>query len=302
MRVVVVGGTGFIGKALCAELLRKGFAVDVVSRNPAKAREIFGPEVRGVSWSLGEQGGLGEAVENAGGIVNLAGESIMGRWTGEKKRRILSSRLKAVESVVRAVEQAGSKPRVLLQGSAVGYYGPRGKNALDESAEVGKGFLADTARQWEQASAPVEVFGVRRALLRTGMVLGDGGALARMLPIFRLGLGGPVGSGEQMVSWIHLQDEVGAIIHLLEHEDASGPFNLTAPGPVTNREFALALGRVLSRPAGMPAPGFAVRLMFGEMADEVLLSGQAALPSGLLNSGYAFAHPEVEEALRNAAA
>jgi hypothetical protein len=302
MRVVVIGGTGFIGRALCAELLRQGNTVDVVSRDPAKAREMFGPGARGISWSLDEREGLGEAVEGAGGIVNLAGESIAGRWTKKKKDRILSSRLKSVESVVRAVERADSKPQVLLQGSAVGYYVPRGKNPLDESAEAGKGFLADTARQWEQASAPVETFGVRRVLLRTGMVLGRGGALERMLPPFRLGLGGPIGSGEQMVSWIHIRDEVGAIIHLLQSEDAAGPFNLTAPSPVTNREFASALGRVLSRPAKMATPSFALRLMFGEMAEEVLLSGQAALPTRLLRGGYAFLHSEVEDALKNATA
>ncbi len=300
MRVIVLGGTGFIGQALCRELMRRGYGVDVVSRDPSKVQAVFGPQARGVSWDLEGAGGLGEAVSGGHGVVNLAGESISARWTEEKKRRILSSRLEAVDSVVKAMERAESKPAVLLQGSAVGYYGPRGKKSVDESAEAGKGFLADTARQWEQASTGADAFRVRRVLLRTGMVLGNGGALAEMLPFFRLGLGGPIGSGKQMVSWIHIEDEVQAILHLLEDPEASGPYNLTAPEPVSNREFSSALGRALHRPTVLRLPGFAARLKFGEMAEEVLLAGQAVQPSRLLAAGFEFRYPRVQEALENA--
>jgi hypothetical protein len=302
MRVIVAGGTGFIGQALCRRLIRNGYGVDVVSRDPSKVQMVYGPQARGVAWSLEGADGLGRAVEDAAGVVNLAGESIEGRWGEAKKQRIRESRISAVEAVVQAVSGAERPPQVLLQGSAVGYYGPRGRRPVDESAEVGEGFLADTARQWEQASAGVESRGVRRVLLRTGMVLGPGGALARMLPIFRLGLGGPIGSGRQMISWIHIEDEVGAMLHLLENPSASGPYNLTAPQPVSNREFSKTLGRVLSRPAVLPLPSFAARLMFGQMADEVLLSGQAAQPAGLEASGYAFSHPRLDDALQNAVA
>lgn len=288
-------GKCFIGRALVTELQEHGWEIVILSRNPGRVAETFGQGVIGMPWENGWADMLGpDAV-----VVNLAGENIMGRWTGNKKNRILASRVNAGKALVRAVKETGQAPSALIQASAVGYYGPSGNTALDEYAPAGSGFLAEVCRQWEASTGVLESMGVRRCSIRTGMVLGHGGALKRMLPPFRLYLGGPPGSGFQGVSWIHLADEIGAIRFLMENSSTSGPYNLTAPAPVNFRKFAHALGNVLSRPYKTPVPEFALRLLYGEMADEVLLSGQLALPKRLQKAGYRFQFPDLETALRD---
>ncbi|WP_022663144.1 TIGR01777 family oxidoreductase [Paucidesulfovibrio longus] len=302
MLVIILGGTGFIGRALCAELLGAGHEVAVVSRSPAKVRSVLGEGVRAL-----EGGGPGSWAGLLGpetAVVNLAGENIAARWTPERMRRILESRVRSGEAVAAAVAEAKERrataPALVVQGSAVGFYGPQpGDLVLDEESPSGGGFLAEVCRKWEAASRPVEELGVPRAVVRTGVVLGPGGALAKMVPPFRFFLGGPVGSGRQVLSWIHLADEVGAIRYLIENR-LGGVFNLTSPQPATSREFARALGRALRRPALLPVPGFALRLLYGRMADEALLSGQRALPSALLRAGYEFRRPQLDAALADA--
>ena len=296
MRVFIAGGSGFIGTALCRALIRSGHSPVVLTRGTPRA---LPPGVSAVGWNGRDGEGWAHLLERDSAVVNLAGENIAaGRWTPERKERILRSRLAAGQAVAEAVARAPEAPRVLVQASAVGWYGPRGPELLDESAASGQGFLAEVCRRWEESSAAVEAGGTRRCVLRTGLVLGPGGALTRMLPPFRFFLGGPLGDGRQGVSWIHLDDEAQAIRFLIENEDCSGPYNLTAPDPVDSRTFAKALGRALGRPSWLPAPGAALRLLLGEMASEVLLSGQFVRPTRLLAAGYRFLRPDLDGALR----
>ncbi|MFQ5349330.1 MAG: TIGR01777 family oxidoreductase [Thermoanaerobaculia bacterium] len=233
-------------------------------------------------------------------MVHLAGEGIAdGRWSAERKRRIRDSRVESSAAVAAAIAAAEPRPAVLLQASAVGFYGPRGDEELTEESSPGEDFLAEVCGRWEQASAAVEELGVRRAVLRTGVVLArEGGARPKILLPFRLFAGGPVGNGRQYMPWIHLADEVGAIRFLLDTATAGGPFNLTAPEPLTNRQFGRVLGRVLRRPSFMPAPAFALKLALGEMS-KILLEGQRALPRRLEEAGYRFRYPDLETALRD---
>jgi len=297
MRAIIAGGTGFIGRALVDELRGSDWEIVVLSRSPSKVAEIFGPDVTGMTWESDNwQDVLGPETV----IVNLAGESIgEGRWSPEKKQRILESRVKAGERIVAAVQQAGVLPGGLIQGSAVGFYGPRGTKLLDENTPSGEGFLAEVARQWEASTLKLEEMGVRRAIIRTGVVLGQGGALEKMLPPFKMYLGGPLGDGFQGLSWIHMADEVGAIRFLMENKSAAGVFNLTAPTPVRFRKFARILGQTLGKPYKLRTPAFVLRLLLGEMADEVLLSGQLAVPDRLEEAGYIFRFIELDEALRD---
>ncbi|MBN2390383.1 MAG: TIGR01777 family oxidoreductase [Anaerolineae bacterium] len=297
MRVLVVGGTGLIGRALVADLARDGHEVIVLSRNPARAPVLpSGVEVR--PWDTRSVAGWGPLINAIDVIVNLAGENISaGRWTAERKMRIRQSRIKAGQALVDAVNAAKHKPRAFLQASAVGYYGPRGEEALGEASLPGTDWFSRVAVDWEATTRPVEKAGVRHVLLRTGIVLTrEGGALPKMALPFRFFGGGPVGNGQQAFPWIHLVDEVAAIRFLIDREDAHGPFNLTAPQMQTNAEFSRALGRAMHRPAWLPVPGFALRLLFGEMAT-ILLSGQHALPIKLQQMGFAFHFPTLDAAL-----
>lgn len=300
MRVVITGGSGLIGRAVAADLSHDHEVV-ILTRDPQKARIPAG--TRAVAWDGRTPEGWGSLLDGDTAIVHLAGESIAdGRWTRAKKERIRASRVdsgRAVAAAIRAAAARGAaeRPRVLLQASGVGYYGPRADAAVTEHAAAGDDFLASVCKQWEASTAEVEAWGVRRAVLRTGLVLArDGGALPRMALPFRLLGGGPVGDGRQWMPWIHLADQVGAIRFLLAREDASGPFNLTAPRPLTNRDFSRALGKALRRPSLLPAPGFALRLALGEMA-VLLLKGQRAVPQRLLELGYSFRFPEAGAAL-----
>jgi len=299
VRIVITGGSGLIGSAVAREMAAAGHEVVVLSRNaaqvaglPAGARAAAWDGVSGKGWS--------DLLNGDTAIVHLAGESIAeGRWTEEKKRRIRESRVRSGEAVMAAIRAAPAKPRALLQGSAVGYYGPCGDEVVAEDHPPGGDFLASVCRDWEASTAGAEALGVRRAVLRTGVVLAARqGALPKMTLPLKMMVGGPLGSGRQWLPWIHLADEAGAIRFLAETDAARGPFNLSAPSPATNRGFTQAAARVLRRPAFLPAPGFALHLVLGEMA-AMVLEGQRAVPKRLQELGYAFRFPELEPALRD---
>jgi uncharacterized protein (TIGR01777 family) len=294
LRVVVSGASGLVGSSLVPFLTTGAHRVDrLVRRRPA-------PGSTDVVWDPA-QGRLDpSALEGADAVVHLAGESVAGRWTAARRAAIRESRVAGTRLLVETLARLRRPPRVLVSASAVGFYGPRGDEPLTEAAESGGGFLADVCRAWEAAAVPAQALGIRLVLLRIGVVLSArGGALARLLPPFRLGAGGPVGSGRQAMSWIALDDLVGAVHHVLFDDAVSGPVNATAPAPVTNADFARTLGRVLGRPAVLPLPAPAVRLAFGAMGDEMLLAGQRVLPARLEAARFAFAFPALEGALRH---
>ncbi|THB63069.1 MAG: TIGR01777 family protein [Desulfovibrio sp.] len=304
MRIVITGGTGFIGAELARTLLGQGHEVVVLSRSVQSAVvRVLGAEstAQGFSseaWDGLDSNSLVPVLDGKDAVVNLIGESIASRrWSKAQKQRIRDSRVLAGQAVTQALKGVGSRPGVLIQGSAVGFYGDGQDRELDETAAKGQGFLAETAEAWEGSTREVEDLGVRRIVIRTGVVLGRGGALTKMLAPFRFFMGGPVGSGKQWFPWIHLHDQVRAIIWLLENNQALGPYNLTAPGIVSNREFSRALGKAMSRPSWLPVPGFALKAVMGEMARELLLMGQKALPAKLLDQGFAFSWPDVGPAL-----
>lgn len=291
LRVVVSGATGLIGSQLTAFLGSGGHRVERLVRRAPQSGEVFWDPARGEIDAA--------ALEGTDAFVHLAGESIDGRWTAAKKRRIRESRALGTRLLAETIAGLRSPPRALVAASAVGYYGDRGDALLDEESGSGTGFLAEVCTEWEDATAPAGAAGVRVVNARFGVVLGArGGALARLLPAFRLGVGGPVGSGDQFLSWIALDDVVGALHHLLFARDVSGPVNLVAPAPVTSRELARALGRVLRRPSLLPLPAVAVRLALGEMGEELLLAGQRVSSARLESSGFRFLHPDLESALR----
>ncbi len=300
MRLAVTGGTGFIGGALCQALLRDGHEVLLLTRAPSKLLAAPAERMRVVPWQPGIDSGWMAQLDGVDGLINLAGESIAARrWTATQQRRILHSRLEVTTALVDAIGRMRGRPAVLISASAVGYYGPRGDEVLDESAPSGAGFLAEVCRQWEQAAARAETLGVSVVRLRLGLVLAkDGGALAKMTPPFRWGVGGPLGSGRQWMSWVHRDDVIGVLRWALAHPELAGAVNATAPSPATMRDFARTLGRVLHRPALLPAPAFALRLLLGAMASELLLSGQRVIPVAAQRAGYVFVYPSLEDALR----
>jgi uncharacterized protein (TIGR01777 family) len=295
-RVLITGGTGLIGRALSASLISDGYQVIVLSRNP-EDNQTLPKGVRITGWDARTAGGWGHLADGADAVVNMAGAPLNRWWTPRYKRIIRESRVSAGRAVVEAVEQAAAKPRVVIQASGIGRYGPQGDEIVTEEAGPGHGFLGQTAVAWEASTAPVEDFGVRRAIIRSGIVLTtDGGALPLMMLPFRFFLGGPLGSGEQWLSWIHIEDQVRAIRFLIQNPAAQGPFNVTAPNPVTNAEFSRRLGNAMDRPAFFRVPAFAIRLALGEMST-VVLHGQRALPEELLRLGFTFRFPELRQAL-----
>jgi uncharacterized protein (TIGR01777 family) len=299
MRVIITGGTGLIGRALAANLAFELYEVIVLTRHPERVTRL--PQgVQAVGWDGRTAAGWGGLADGADVIVNLAGESIAaGRWTEARKRRILESRVNAGRAVVEAVKAATRKPSVVIQASAVGYYGPHGDEEVTEATPSGHDFLAHVCREWEASSAEVEKLGVRRAILRTGLVLSRvGGPLPLMRLPFFFFVGGPLGSGKQWFPWIHIADEIGAIRFAMKKPDAQGVFNLCSPNPLTNADFSRALAKVMHRPSFLPAPAFAVRLLLGEMST-LLLDGQREIPQRLQQLGFSFRFAEAEPALRD---
>jgi uncharacterized protein (TIGR01777 family) len=297
MRVAVTGATGTIGRALVAELVQRGDEVTALSRDPAAAD--LGVETLGWPDPKRERPPAG-AFHGRDAVVNLLGETLAQRWSDEAKREIRESRVLATRNLVAALATLpeGERPRTLVSQSAAGWYGPRGDESLDEDQPAGDDFLAGVVRDWEAEARKAP--GMRVVLTRTGVVLSPrGGALEKMMPFFKLGIGGPVAGGKQYVPWVHMDDVVGAILFCLDSEAASGPVNVTAPEPVTNREFSRTLGRVLRRPAFAPVPGLAVKALYGEMAT-IVTTGQRAVPQRLTELGYEFRRPDLEAALRDA--
>jgi uncharacterized protein (TIGR01777 family) len=305
MRIVITGGTGMIGRSLAANLAPDGHEVVLLSRTPERATDLP-TGVRAEKWDARTGEGWAHLADGAGAIVNLAGASIAGegffprRWTPERKALIRDSRIKAGHAVVDAISRVGQKPRVVIQQSGIGYYGPSDDSWLTEDAPPGTDFGARLAsNEWETATMAVEEMGVRHVIARTAPVFDEReGALPRMLLPFRLFVGGPMGSGRQWLSWIHRDDSARATRFLIENEKATGPFNVSSPNPVTYGELAKIIGRVMRRPSFMPIPGFAMKLAFGEVSN-VLLEGQRATPQRLLDMGFDFRFPTAEAALRD---
>ena len=305
--ILVTGGTGLIGRPLVLKLLEAGYQVRVLSRDAARASRALGLPVECYTWKDPQNDAPpAEALRGLAGVIHLAGESVgEGRWSDARKKDILNSRVLSTRQLVSALLAAqGDRPEFFVLGSAIGIYGDRGDEALDEGSSVleagstdhGSAFLARVCREWEAEVAPLPASGIRVCTVRTGLVLArDGGALAKLLPVFNKGAGGPTGSGRQWMSWIHLDDIVGIFAHLADERGASGVFNGTAPEPETNIDFGKKLGAALGKPAFMPAPAAALKAALGEMAD-LVLTGQKVLPKRVLEAGYAFRYTKLEDA------
>lgn len=310
MKVIITGGSGLIGRELTGSLCADGHEVILLSRNPAGVADLPS-RARAVQWDGRTAAGWGEHVNDAHAIINLAGENIAGgdnllaillkgRWTPARKRALMDSRVNAGQAVTEAIRAAAHKPAVLIQGSAVGFYGGQGNTEITEASPAGKDFAAQVTLAYENATAEVEQWGVRRAIIRTAPVMSSlPGILQIMAFPYRFFAGGPLGSGKQWFSWIHMEDEVAAIRFLLDRDFASGPYNLSAPQPMTNDDFGRLIGRTLRRPHWIPAPAFALRLALGEVADSLLLSSQRVIPKKLTGQGFRFRFPEADTALRD---
>lgn len=300
MRVTVTGATGLIGTRLVAALARRGDEVTVVSRDPAAARARLGSGILAERWDPLHEPAPASVLAGRDGVIHLAGEPVAQRWSAAAKERIRTSRESGTANLVAGLRSADPRPRVLVSASAVGWYGPRGDEEVTEAEPPGDDFLAQVCVAWERAAQAAAELGMRVAIVRTGVVLDPhGGALAKMLPPFRAGVGGPVAGGGQWMPWIHVDDLVGLYLAALDRDGWSGPLNGAAPEPATNRDFSRALGRALHRPALAPVPRFALRALYGEM-EQIVTTGQRAVPSRPLALGYAFAHPQLDEALRSA--
>ena len=297
MRIFITGATGFIGRYLVRRLIADGHAVRAWVRSPERARGALGPGVELIDASGGEAA-MRAAVDGCDAAVNLAGESVIeGRWTAARRRALTASRVDLTEMLVRALAGAVARPKALVSASAVGFYGDAGDGVVDESSGRGEGFLAELCERWEAAASAAEAAGVRVVLLRIGIVLGrGGGVLGSVLPVARLGLAGPMGSGRQYMPWIHVDDLVGLVLAAIADERYRGPVNGVGPAPATNRELMRAIGRAIGRPAIVPVPGFALRVGLGEAAS-ALLGGQRALPRRAEALGFRFAFPTLDGAL-----
>jgi uncharacterized protein len=301
MRVTVTGATGLIGPRVVASLQARGDEVTVLTRDPERARERLPGIHQATRWDLLGEPAPTAALAGRDVVVHLAGENVAQRWSASAKQAIRDSRVNGTKHLVQglaALEQ-GERPQTLVSSSAIGYYGARGDEPIDEDVPAGQDFLARTCRDWELEALEAEALGMRVASVRTGVVLDrNGGALGKMLPPFKLGVGGPVAGGRQFVSWIHVDDLVGITLSAIDSELWHGPINATAPEPQRNRDFSKALGRALHRPSLLPIPGAALRLLYGEMA-EIVTSGARVLPAKALVLGYQFSYPQLDVALRS---
>ncbi len=295
MKILITGSHGFVGSALVPALANAGHTVIRMIRPPMK------PDEKEILWDSQAGHIEKDKLEGFDAVVHLAGENIStGRWTVEKKARIRDSRVKGTRLLAETLAGLKHKPKILASASAIGFYGSRGTEVMNEKSSPGSGFLAETCVEWEAAAEPAREAGINVVHLRFGIILSPkGGALAKMLPPFKLGVGGKIGSGFQYMSWVSITDVVGAVMHVLKSKELSGPLNIVSQQPVTNLEFTKALGKVLSRPTVLPLPAFAARFALGEMADELLLSSTCVIPSRLIRSGFTFTHNNIEEALQN---
>ncbi len=303
MKVAITGATGFVGSRLVERLHAEGNRILVLTRNPERARKVFPsnnfPNVEIVAYTPTESGEWQKSISGCDGVVNLAGESLAeGRWTPERKQAIMDSRKIGTQKIVEAISQANPKPTVLVNPSAIGYYGTSETATFDETSPAGDGFLASVCETWETEAQKVKDLDVRLVILRVGIVLGMGGAIAKMLPPFKLFAGGPIGSGRQWFSWIDREDLVNLILSSLRRPDLEGVFNATAPNPVRMAEFSHTLGQVLKRPSWLPVPGFALEVLLGDAA-VVVLEGQQVLPKRTLQSGFEYQYPKLKLALEN---
>jgi uncharacterized protein (TIGR01777 family) len=297
VKVLVTGASGFIGAALCDALLVRGDTVVGLTRDPKQARGT-NPSVNWHAWEPTLERPPAVAFEGVDGVVNLLGEKINQRWTDEAKQRIMESRRTGTHNLIGTIAGLERKPKVLVNQSAIGYYGDRGEAIVDESADPGESFDSEVVQEWEKAAHEVDGVGLRLVIVRTGHVLDPGGGfLKQLLTPFKLGVGGPLAGGEQYVSWVHIDDEVGILLWALDNEKVSGVVNSTAPNPATNKVFSKALGKALGRPAVLPIPGFALDLMYGSEFGVVLKGGQRVMPRRALDLGYKFQHPDLDEAL-----
>lgn len=296
MQITLTGASGFIGHRLVTQLDARGHQLHLLGRAPRKGMLAA---ARFSIWDAAASEPPAESLEGSDAVVHLAGEPVAQRWTAEVKRRIRSSRVDSTNLLVNALARMPQRPKVLVCASAVGYYGDRGEDLLPESSKPGEGFLPEVCVEWEHAAARARELGMRVVLVRIGIVLHpDGGALEQMLPPFKWGVGGKIGSGEQWMSWIHIDDMVRLLVHAAESPGVDGPLNAVSPNPVRNSEFTLILGRTLRRPAMIPVPEFAVRAMFGEMAS-VVTSSLRVVPQSTLTSGFSFEHENLGPALAN---
>ncbi len=297
MKIIVTGGTGFVGSSLVPALIADGHHVVVLSRNPDSARGQLPSAVPLVEWDAKTLGAWADEVDGADAVLNYVGESIGGkRWSSAQKERLIASRIGATKALVTAIERAKKRPSVLVSASAVGYYGNVESGDVPESHPPGNDFLAQLCVQWEAATRAAEPLGVRVVTTRTGVILGKGGALTKMLLPFKLFFGGQLGSGKQWFPWVHMEDVVGAIIFAMTNSKITGPVNVAGPEAVTMREFCTALGRAMRRPSWAPVPSFVLQIALGEMSS-MILTGQKVVPAKLLRLGYSFKYPRVAEAL-----
>lgn len=293
--LLITGGTGFIGRKLCPQLIKDGYQLTLLTRSPEKAKKYYGEQINTIAWS-DEVASL----PPINGVINLAGEGIMDkRWSSVRKQQLLDSRVALTDALVNAIVDSGHKPDVFINGSAVGFYGDCGDEPCPETAPPGKDFAAMLCKQWEIAANRIKAVGCRLAVLRIGIVLDkQGGALAKMSPPFKLGLGGKLGSGKQWFPWIHRADLCKLILFILKDSRCSGAYNATAPSPVTNKEFTEALAKAYKKPAFLPAPSIALKLMLGESAS-LLLGSQNALPNKALSEGFKFHYTTIEHCLKD---
>jgi len=301
MRILMIGATGFIGKPLFHKLVERGHEIYVFTRNAAQAREKLSDRARFIQWRSEELIVLQEYAHKVDAVINLAGENLAAkRWTGDQKRKILASRVNIGRAISFALDKSKDKPYLLIQGSAIGFYGFSRDYTFREGMPVGEGFLPMVTKQWEDSVRHVDDRNTRKVFVRSGLVLGkEGGMLPKMMLPFRFFIGGYPGTGDQWLSWIHIDDEVKAIVALLEAEDSAGVYNLTAPHPVTMREFAKTLGKVMKRPVWTRVPGSLMEAAMGDMARETILSGQKVLPARLQGHKFQFDHPHLQEALED---
>jgi len=298
LTILVTGATGFVGRGLCNALFKKGHDYIALSRAPAVARAQLPHAKRIEAWRPDAEPTPPSALSNTRAVVHLVGEPIAGKWNAEKKRRIRESRVISTHRLIESLSEVETKPSVLVSASAIGFYGEGGDNKFTEDSPPGNDFLAELCQAWEAEAQRAEALGIRVVLVRIGLVLGKaGGVLPALLTPFRMGLGGKIGSGEQWMSWVHLDDVIGIILHALENSQISGQLNATTSSPVKNIEFTKKLGGVLKRPTFFPVPTFALKLRYGEFADFVLMS-QRVLPEKTLSSGYEFRHTNLESTLR----